>query len=373
MSDQLKWMNQHMVLLKYRTIGELVTSGGYKLPPKYADTVQNDLFVADFIKQLVDAGAVRPAVNVLAYAIHRRAGVWWGLCCMRDLAEELKEGIRRQAEQERKARQEQENAAAAQAEEAKEKAEKEAALEKEAEERRKKLKQDAAAGLAKLQEVKSKFTDEQKKIYAEVMQKVDAECVKVTGMPLQDFIQAMVSKDTGVPPKPEAAPKAPPPKPEAASKAPQKADGGDQELPPEMRQALKEKALTAVNSWVEAPTAEHSVQAEKIAALIDDEPEGMLARTAFWSFGNLSVAEPDGTNVPVPPGLAGNGLRTALLMAMLTEGGTCSPAERAEKYLAIGSEVVCGKNNWTVPGGSAAGAATAAAPESPEMTYRKWK
>ncbi len=372
MSDQLKWMNQHMVLLKYRTIGELVTSGGYKLPPKYADTVQNDLFVADFIKQLVDAGAVRQAINVLAYGIHRRAGVWWGLCCMRDLAEELKEGTLRQAEQEKKAREEQEKAAAAQAEEAKKKAEKEAALEKEAEERWKKLEKEAAATMAKLQEVKSKFTDEQKKIYADVMQKVDDECVKVTGMPLQDFIRSMAGKETEVPPKPEAAPKAPPPKPEAAPKAPQEADDGDQELPPEMRQALKEKALAAVNSWVMDPTAEHSVQAEKIAELISDEPEGMLARTAFWSFGNLSVAEPDGTNVPVPPGLAGNGLRTALLMAMLTEGGTRSPAERAEKYLAIGSEVVCGKNNWTVPG-AAAEAAPSAAPESPEMTYRKWK
>ena len=372
MSDQLKWMNQHMVLLKYRTIGELVTSGGYKLPPKYADTVQNDLFVADFIKQLVDAGAVRQAINVLAYGIHRRAGVWWGLCCMRDLAEELKEGTLRQAEQEKKAREEQEKAAAAQAEEAKKKAEKEAALEKEAEERWKKLEKEAAATMAKLQEVKSKFTDEQKKIYADVMQKVDDECVKVTGMPLQDFIRSMAGKETEVPPKPEAAPKAPPPKPEAAPKAPQEADDGDQELPPEMRQALKEKALAAVNSWIMDPTAEHSVQAEKIAELISDEPEGMLARTAFWSFGNLSVAEPDGTNVPVPPGLAGNGLRTALLMAMLTEGGTRSPAERAEKYLAIGSEVVCGKNNWTVPG-AAAEAAPSAAPESPEMTYRKWK
>ena len=372
MSDQLKWMNQHMVLLKYRTVGELVTSGGYKLPPQYMETVRNDQSVADFILKLIDAGAVRTAVNVLAYAIHRRAGVWWGLCCMRDLAGELKEGTQLRAEQEKKARQEQEKAAAARAGEAKKKAEEEAAQKKEADERRKKLKHDAAAGLAKIREIKSKFTPEQQKIYADVMKKVDDECVKVTGMPLQDFIQSMVNKDTGVPPKTEAAPKAPPPKTEAAPEAPQKADGDDQALPPEMRQALKEKALAAVNSWVEAPTAENSVQAEKIAALIEDEPEGMLARTAFWSFGNLSVAEPDGSNVPVPPGLAGNGLRAALLMAMLTEGGTRSPAERAEKYLAIGSEVVCGKNNWTVPG-AAAEAAPSAAPESPEMTYRKWK
>ena len=373
MSDQLKWMNQHMVLLKYRTIGELVTSGGYKLPPQYAATVQNDLFVADFIRQLVDAGAVRPAMNVLAYAIHRRAGVWWGLCCIRDLAEELKEGARQQAEQEKKARQEQEKAAAAQAEEAEKKEAEKAAQAREAEERRKKLRQDAAAGLAKLQEVKSKFTDEQKKIYAEVMQKVDAKCVEVTGMPVQDFLQSMVSKDTGVPPKPEAAPKAPPPPPAAAPEAPRDSGGNDQELPPGMRQALKEKALAVVNAWVEDPTAERSVEAEKIAALIEDEPEGMLAHAAFWSFGNLSVAEPDGTNVPVPPGLAGNGLRTALLMAMLAKGGTCPLPERAEKYLAIGSEVVCGRNNWTVTGGPAAGTASAPESGSPETTYRKWK
>ena len=369
MSDQLKWMNQHMVLLKYRTIGELVTAGGYKLPPKYAVAAQSDLFVADFIKKLIDDGAVRPAMDVLAYAIHRRAGVWWGLCCMRSLVEELKEAAQLQAEQEKKARQEQEKAAAAQTEEAEKEAEKEAAQKKEAEERRKQLKDAAAAGLAKIQEVKSKFTDEQKKIYADVMKKVDDECVKVTGMPLQDFIQSMVAKDKGVPPKPEAA-KAPSPAPAPAPKAD---DADDSALPPGMRHMLKEKALAIVNSWVENPTAEHSVQAEKIAELIEDEPEGMLARTAFWSFGNLAVAEPDGTNVSVPPGLAGNGLRAALLMAMLAKGGTRSLPERAEQYISIGFEVVCGKNNWTVAGGASAKASPSAEPEVRDTTYHKWK
>ena len=374
MSDQLKWMNQHMVLLKYRTVGELVTSGGYKLPPQYIDAVQNDQFVADFIQKLIDAGAVRTAVNVLAYAIHRRAGVWWGLCCMRDLIGELKEGIQLRAEQEKKVRQEEEKAAAARAEEAKKKAEEEAAREKEAEEFRKKNEKEAAAALAKLQEVKNKFTDEQKKIYAEVMQKVDDECIKATGMPLQDFIRSMTDEGKAAAPKPEAAPKAPAPEPEAAPKAPAQADiADDMALPPAMRQMLKEKALAVVNSWVEDPTAEHSVQAEKISELIENEPEGMLARTAFWSYGNLAVAEPDGTNVPVPPGLAGNGLRAALLMAMLAQGGTRSLAERAEKYLAIGFEVVCGKNNWTVSDGSPAGASSAAEPEVKDIPYRKWK
>ena len=371
MSDQLKWMNQHMVLLKYRTVGELVTAGGYKLPPKYASAVQNDQFVADLIKRLVDDGAVRPAMDVLAYAIHRRAGVWWGLCCMRALADELNEAARQQAEQEKKALQEQEKAAAAQAEEAKKKEAEKAAQAKEAEERRKKFKDDAAAGLVKIQEVKSKFTPEQQKIYADVMKKVDDECVKVTGMPLQDFIQSMVKKDKGVPPKPEAPAKAPAP-PEAAAPAPEAA-ADDPGMPPKMKRALKEKALAVVNSWVENPTAEHSIQAEKIASLIEDEPEGMLARTAFWSFGNLSVAEPDGSNVPAPPGLAGNGLRATLLMAMLAPGGTRSLPERAEQYFGIGAEIACGRNNWTATGGETAKAAPAGEPGAGDTTYHKWK
>jgi hypothetical protein len=204
------------------------------------------------------------------------------------------------------------------------------------------------------------------------MKKVDDECAKVTGMPLQDFIQSMVAKDLGVPPKPETAAKAPQPKPEAAPNDPQNADDAGQ-MPPGMRQILKEKALAIVNSWVENPTAEHSVQAEKIAELIEDEPEGMLARTAFWSFGNLAVAEPDGTNVPVPPGLAGNGLRAALLMAMLAQGGTRSLPERAEQYINIGFEIVCGKNNWTVPGGASAKSSPSPEPEVKDTTYHKWK
>ncbi len=370
MSDQLKWMNQHPVLLKYRTVGELVTSGGYELPPKYAADAQNDKFVADFIKELVAGGDVRTAVNVLAYAIHRRAGVWWGLCCMRDLTEERKEAAVRQAEEAEKARQEREKAAAAQAEEAKKKAEKEAALEQEAEERQKKLEKDAAATMAKIQEIKSKFTDEQKQIYAEVMKKVDDECVKATGMPLQEFIQAMADKGKGVPVKPEAPQKTPPPAPAPAPKA---EEDDDAALPSAMRRMLKDKALAVVASWVAEPTAEHSVQAEQIAKLIADEPEGMLARTAFWSFGNLSVTEADGTNVPTPPGLAGNGLRAALLMAMLAPGGIRSLPERAERYFSIGFEVACGRNNWTDPKGAAAASPAAGPGDDKDMTYRKWK
>ena len=366
MSDQLKWMNQHMVLLKYRTIGELTASGGYKLPTQYAAAVQNDQFVADFIKKLIGDGAVRPAMDVLAYAIHRRAGVWWGLCCMRSLAEELKESALQQAEQEKKARQEQAKATAVHAEEVKKKAEEDAALENEAEKKWEELEKSAAATMAKIQEIKDNFTDEQKKIYADVMTKVDEQCVKVTGMPLQDFIKSTTKDEKAEPPGDEAIPKAPSaPVPEA--------DGDDPALPPGMRQMLKEKALAIVNSWVENPTAEHSVQAEKIAELIEDEPEGMLARTAFWSFGNLAVAEPDGTNVPVPPGLAGNGLRVALLMAMLAKGGTRSLPERAEQYINIGFDVVCGKNNWTAAGGASAKASPSAEPEFKDTTYHKWK
>ena len=363
MSDQLKWMNQHMVLLKYRTIGELVSEGGYELPPKYAPAVKDDQFVADFIRKLVDDGDVRTAMNVLAYAIHRRAGIWWGLCCLRALGEEREQAAQQQAQQEAGARQEREKAAAAMAEEAKKQAEQEAALDKEAEEQRKKIEDAAAAAMARIREIKANFTDAQKKIYAEVTKKADDECIKATGMPVQAFVQSMIQKEAAVPPKPEAAPKAPPPAP--PSPAPE-ADDDDAALPPEMRQMLKDKALAVVASWVESPTAEHSVQAEQIAKLIENAPEGMLARAAFWSFGNLSVAEPDGTNVPTPPGLSGNGLRAALLMAMLAPGGFRSLPERAKQYIAIGSEVVCGRNNWTAQ-------KDAAAPETPEPIYRKWK
>lgn len=228
--------------------------------------------------------------------------------------------------------------------------------------------------MAKIQEVKSKFTDEQKKIYADIMQKVDDECVKATGMTLQDFIRSTTDKEEKTAP-PEAAPKAPAPKTEAAPKAPapRADDADDPALPPAMRQMLKEKALAVVSSWVEAPTAEHSVQAEQIAKLIENEPEGMLARTAFWSFGNLSVAEPDGTNVPVPPGLAGNGLRAALLMAMLAPGGTRSLPERADQYFDIGFEIACGRNNWTGPEGAGGKASPAEASEHKDTTYHKWK
>ena len=373
MSDQLNWMNQHLILLKYKTVGELVSQGGYELAPKYGPLCKPEMSVEDFMTALVRKNAIRDAASVLAYAIHRRAGVWWGVCCFRKLYAELAEAEKKQAEQAKIDAQKKEEEAAAAAEEAKAKAKEEDAQAAEAAAQEKKIAEMQEAAAKKIAEAKSKFTPEQKKVYDEVVAKLDAECVKLTGLPVMAFINDMAKKEAeseaakqALKQKPEKKDAPPPPAPPAEN-----ADTSDDPMPPEMLAQLKRKAFEITCKWVVDPSAENSVMADSIANQIEDEPEGMLARTAFWSYGNLSVAEKDGSNVPVPAGLAANGLRTALLMAMLTEGGLYSLPERAVQYLSLGIEIACGRNNWTAP--EPEKNAPSGTAETKEEVYRKWK
>ena len=372
MSDQLNWMNQHLILLKYKTVEELVSQGGYELAPKYGPLCKPGMSVEDFMTALVQKNAIRDAASVLAYAIHRRAGVWWGVCCFRKLYVELAEAEKKQAEQAKIDAQKKEEEAAAAAEEAKAKAKEEEAQAAEAAAQEKKFTEMQEAAAKRIAEVKSKFTPEQKKLYDEARARFDAECVKITGLPVMAFINDMVKKEAeseaakqSLKQKPEKKDAPPPAPPEA------KADASDDPMPPEMLAQLKRKAFEIACKWVVDPSAENSVMADSIANQIEDEPEGMLARTAFWSYGNLAVAEKDGSNVPVPAGLAANGLRTALLMAMLTEGGLYSLPERAAQYLSLGIEIACGRNNWTAP--EPENNAPSETTETREEVYRKWK
>ncbi len=372
MSDQLNWMNQHLILLKYKTVEELVSQGGYELAPKYGPLCKPGMSVEDFMTALVQKNAIRDAIGVLAYAIHRRAGVWWGVCCFRKLYAELVEAEKKQAKQAKIDAQKKEEEAAAAAEAAKEKAKEEEAQEAEAAAQEKKFREMQDAVAKKIEETKSKFNPEQKKMYDEARARLDAECVKLTGLPVMAFINDMVKKEAeseaakqSLKQKPEKKDAPPPAPPE------EKADTSDDPMPPEMLAQLKQNAFEIICNWVVDPSAENSIMAEQISNQIEGEPESMLARTAFWSYGNLTVAQKDGSNVPVPPGLAANGLRTALLMAMLTKGGLYSLPERAAQYLSLGFEIACGRNNWTAP--EPENNAPSETAETREEVYRKWK
>lgn len=110
------------------------------------------------------------------------------------------------------------------------------------------------------------------------------------------------------------------------------------------KKKIQEDALNAVYGWVVAPDEGNSQKALSAGNAAASMPEGLLAYTAFWSFGNL-VPEAK-TVIQTPPGLAATGLKSVLLMLALTPGGIRSKEERYEHYFSLGIEVARGANLW---------------------------
>jgi len=107
---------------------------------------------------------------------------------------------------------------------------------------------------------------------------------------------------------------------------------------------FSDDAVQAVWRWIVAPDERNTTLALAAGNAAAQLPEGMLAYTAAWSFGDLT---PEGKRmIPVPPELPGTGLNSTLLLLALAEGGHRKMAERYELYFNLGLEVVYGKNLW---------------------------
>ena len=104
-------------------------------------------------------------------------------------------------------------------------------------------------------------------------------------------------------------------------------------------------AVQAVWRWIVSPDERNTTLAMEAGNAVPGTPEGLLAYTAAWSFGDLA---PEGkVTVPVPPELPGTGLNSVLLMLALDQKGHLKMPERYERYFKMGMDVVFGKNLWT--------------------------
>lgn len=379
MSDNLKWMNQHMVLLKYQTMGELISQGGYELNPKYQPICNPEQPVQDFMNVLIRKNAMQAAIDVLAYAIHRRAGIWWGFCCIGELYKELAEGEKRKAEQEKEEarKEEQKKAAEAAAKEAEQKKQEEEA--KLAAEEEKMLQAEYLKAVEKFQNIGKDLEPDVKKEYDDAMKIIDEFLVKEIGMTLEAFVKdgmdEILAPEEPAPVPEKEAPEELEPVPEGPPAAPEEEDKdtSDDPIPEEMVSAQKQKALEVIYRWVLEPSAKNSIDADKVTEMIDDTAEGMLAQSAFWSYGNIALAENDGTNVPVPAGLAANGLRIAIMLMTIEDGGFQSSKKRAEQYLDLGMEIACGRHNWTSDAEKQPKMEADTEPAEKIEIYKKWK
>ncbi len=143
---------------------------------------------------------------------------------------------------------------------------------------------------------------------------------------------------------------------------------------------ISDDAVQSVWRWIVAPDERNTTLALAAGNAAAQLPEGMLAYTAAWSFGDLT---PEGKQmIPVPPELPGTGLNSTLLMLALDPGGHRKMAERYELYFKLGLEVVYGKNLWpeavmeelsphqqlAVEGPAASGGTA----DGDGVAYRKW-
>jgi len=369
MADKLDWLNQHFLMLKYNTLEEVIREGGYELPAQLGKMASPGISVQDFVFRLCDHGILEEAIRVLAYAIHHRAGVWWGLVAVRDLYAELEEGKKKAAEDAAKQEEAEKQAAAQEAEQRK--AEEQAQAEAEAEDRAaeekalKEAEEQAQEYEKQLAEVKANFTPEQKDMYQMIMDKVREVCKEQTGKTWEEI--SALANDV-----PEEEPEVETPEPE--EEMPEE-EADPTAMPQEMADELNKAAIQAVDAWVREPDAENTVAVLNASEKASGEIESMLASTAFWSYGNLSVEDAAEKVTPVPPGLAGNGLSISMLIMSLAEGGFNTQKQRMERYLKLGYEVAIGRSNWTVgmPSDPGQGVGSDAEPQNEQdVTYQKW-
>ncbi|MBP5470125.1 MAG: hypothetical protein J6Z11_12870 [Candidatus Riflebacteria bacterium] len=97
------------ILFKYQTIEELIQGTGYKPSFKALAVISPNMTVDELIKQLLGINEISLACEVMVYALHPRARIWWGCSIIKSLHEELfaksdgKEGAKTEGEAEEKA------------------------------------------------------------------------------------------------------------------------------------------------------------------------------------------------------------------------------------------------------------------------------
>ena len=77
------------ILFKYQTIEELIQGTGYKPSFKALAVISPNMTVDELIKQLLGINEISLACEVMAYALHPRARIWWGCSIIKSLHEEL--------------------------------------------------------------------------------------------------------------------------------------------------------------------------------------------------------------------------------------------------------------------------------------------
>ncbi len=350
-SNQLDWMNKHLVLLQYKTVNEAVEQEMFPATTDLLDLAEKYPNSEDFLHELENRKEYKDACSFLAYNLHHRAAVWWSYICVIDLLKELKKAPAKPRDIDDIGKPKPFNLP--------DWAKKPEGLDQP---------YDVDKKLAEFRDYKDKaFAAHQERlknidpeirksceeaieiVMQEVRQKhggkdlfdlLNAACEKVVRDHNQDFVIDVANS----------------PITKAKKELQDKIEASRKETIETIKAALpkvdlkaqlknKRSALDSVYSYIVSPDEDNANNCIKIGNKGPDTPEGLLALVAFWSFGDLA---PKGTVVvKTPAGLLGNGINSLMLMLALAPGGEKKLKERYETYFKLGYDVAAGKNNWS--------------------------
>lgn len=380
MSDNLKWMNRHAVLLREPQWAGIAARENYKIRPDLQPLFDVHSDSMELLDAMAEKKLYREGCEFIARMIHRRAAVWWGYCCLLDLFEEREEAKSAPAAMDKILKLATELCQAAGIEMPKlppsmddldnfcksPKIDYEKLLKDYEPPPQDNTAINAASASVKKEidrleslipsAVKDKVSDCREKVVKRFVELYGAtpEAIleKKKEFAAKNFVNYKVNRFDS-------------PKLKPVLSLPEQLESMRQGIVNQIKGAFPEKypatpeaklllkaaakkrsdtAVQAIWRWIVSPDERNTTLAMEAGNGAPGTPEGILAYTAAWSFGDLA---PEGKMmVPVPPELPGTGLNSALLMMALDKGGKLKMPERFERYFKLGMDVVFGKNLW---------------------------
>lgn len=344
MTDKLEWLNKHLVLIEYRTLSDAEKLGGYSCPPIVKHNYPNENSVEGLLHSLSDANKFREGCDLLSAVLHKRVLVWWGYSCILNLLQELREKNVEKVDIAEIGKQREFNVPewAKPVEEEPIDPELLADLEKKVDQ-----------ALNQINQTIESVPPEVVQLFYATLDKYEGAIKEETGYTLreqikqcvEDYNPAASNEDDSVSPIDKAVKELEEKLEKKRQEIVEQIKDVFPEEPPHYRENLRDSALDAVWLWINSPNEVNTQHCLDAGNACTEHPAGILALTAFWSFGNLTPTQERVTQTP--PGLAAKGLSALLLQCALHDGGNKSFKERYRKYFEIGFKIACGQDSWT--------------------------
>ena len=349
-SNQLDWMNKHLVLLQHKTVNETVEKELFPATTELLEIAENYPESEDFIHELDNRKEYKDACCFLAYNLHHRAAVWWAYTCVLDLLKELKKAPAKPRDIEDIGKPKPFNIP--------DWAKTPDNLEPpyDADKKLAEFREYRDKAFAAHQERIKNIDPEIRKDCEEAVEIVMKEIRKEHGQDLFDMLNAACEKIIKNHNQDFVIDIENSPITKAKKELQDKIEASRKETIATIKAALpkvdikakiknKISALDSVYSYIVSPNEYNANNCVSIGNKGPDTPEGLLALVAFWSFGDLA---PEGkVVVKTPAGLLGNGINSLMLMLALAPGGEKKLKERYETYFKLGYDVAIGKSNWS--------------------------